>query len=76
MLMPVLQTLVKKLNKDVFQRIDRHACREMLGTRLTRSPGQKKLVRTGSYKPFIKLDESKSSSSTAALGKTAEEKWI
>lgn len=41
MLMPVLQTLVKKLNKDVFQRIDRHACREMPGTRLTRSPGQK-----------------------------------
>lgn len=31
----------------------------------------KKLVRTGFYKPFIKLDKSKSSSSTAALGETA-----
>lgn len=36
----------------------------------------KKLVRTGFYKPFIKLDKSKSSSSTAALGETAVEKWI
>lgn len=39
-------------------------------------PKKKKLARTGVYKPFIKLDKSKSSSSTAALGKTAEEKWI
>lgn len=39
--MPVLQTLAKKLNKDGFQKRGTHACRETLGTRRRRSPGQK-----------------------------------
>lgn len=70
--MPVLQTLAKKLNKDVFQKGGTHACRETLGRRRRHSPGHK----TSDYKPFIKPDKPKSPPSPAALGKTVEQTWI
>lgn len=73
--MPVPQTLAKKLNKDVFQGVERERERQRaywaaLGTHLRHSPGQRR-GKDRKKKPSIKSDKSKSASSTAALGKRA-----
>lgn len=86
MLMPVLQTLAKKLNKDVFQegkeRSGVHTERRWAHVSDALQAGEE--ARTGSLfqkeggeeegenSPSIKPDKSKSASSTAASGTRAE----
>lgn len=80
MLMPVPQTLAKKLNKDVFQGGEREREREATcilsgvghtSQTLSRPEKRQGQASVKKKKPSIKSDKTKSASSTAALGKRA-----